>query len=146
MRDFGRHALAAPACKFGSMGMKRPVLLVLLIILTAFVLHSAARIEILNVRAGNYLPRRDHNPEGGLIDGKWRISLENNARDQLRAAVGTFGLMQYILTPLLLIFSLAVFFKTSRSWTHAVAAFSVFASVIAISVMLYRSYWESLGW
>lgn len=115
-------------------------------LLTAFVLHSAVRIEVLNVRAGTYLPRRDRDSDGSLTDGKWRISQENSARDQLRAAVETLGLIQYVLAPLLLIFSLAVFFKNRRSWAGVVATFSVIVAAIAISLMLYREYYSSLGW
>lgn len=126
--------------------MSRPVLIILLMLLTAFVLHSAARIEVLNVRAGNYLPRRDGDPNGTLSDGKWRLSLENTARDQLREAVRTFGSMQYVLAPLLLIFSSVVFFKNRRSWASVAATFSVFAAAVAISLMLYRDYFGSLGW
>ena len=50
--------------------MSRAVLIILLMLLTAFVLYSAARIEVLNMRAGNYLPRRDRAPDGTLTDGK----------------------------------------------------------------------------
>lgn len=115
-------------------------------VLTAFVLHSAARIEVLNIRAGNYLPRRDRDPNGSLSDGKWRNSRENTPRDQLRDAVETFGIMQYVLAPLLLIFSFVVFFKNRRSWVGVAATFSVFAAGVAISLMLYRDYFGSLGW
>lgn len=117
-----------------------------MILLTAFVLHSAARIEILNMQAGNYLPRADRNAEGELTDGKWRISEENTARDQLRAAVQTFGLLQYVLAPLLMVFALAMFLKTPRSWTKLAATFGVVVAAIAISLMLYREYYPSLGW
>jgi len=127
-------------------GMKRRFLIIVLVLLTAFVLQTAARIEVLNVRAGNYLPRSDRDPDGTLTDGTWRISQENAARDQLRAAVQTFGLLQYVLAPLLLIFSLAVFFKTRGSWASVAATFSVFAAAAAISLMLYREYFQSLGW
>lgn len=117
-----------------------------MVLLTTFVLQSAARIEVLNMRAGNYLPRRDRDPDGALTDGKWRLSPENTARDRLRASVETFGLLQYILAPLLLIFSLAVFFKTRGSWASVAATFSMFAAAVAISLMLYREYFQSLGW
>jgi len=127
-------------------GMKRRVLIIVLVPLTAFVLHSAARIEVLNVRAGNYLPRSDRDPDGTFTDGKWRIAQEDAARDQLRAALQTFGLLQYVLAPLLLIFSLAVFFKTRGSWASVAATFSMFAAAAAISLMLYREYFQSLGW
>jgi len=126
--------------------MKRRVLIIVLVLLTAFVLHSAARIEVLNMRAGNYLPRSDRDPDGALTDGKWRLSQENTARDQLRASVQTFGMLQYVLAPLLLTFSLAVFFKTRGSWASVAATFSMFAAAVAISFMLYREYFQSLGW
>ena len=126
--------------------MSRTVLLILPMLLTAFVLYSATRIEVLNMRAGYYLPRRDRDPDGTLADGKWRISPDNTPRDQLRDAVQTLGLMQYVLAPLLLIFSLVVFFKTKRSWTSVAATFSMFAAAVAISLMLYRDYYGSLGW
>ena len=126
--------------------MKRRVLITLLMLLTAFVLHSAVRIEMLNMQADNYLPRRDRHPDGTLTDGKWRPSQENSVRDQLRATVQTFGLMQYVFAPLLLIFSLAVFFKTRGSWARVAAMFSVSSAVVAISLMLYRDYYGSLGW
>ena len=126
--------------------MKRRVLIILMTLLTAFVVHSAARIEVLNFQAGSYLPRRDRDLDGNLTDGKWRISPENSPRDQLREAVQTFGLMQYVLAPVLLIFSLAVFFKTRRSRASVAATVSVFVAAIAISLMLYRGYYESLGW
>ena len=74
--------------------MKKRVLIIVMLLLTAFVMHSAARIELLNMRAGYYLPRSDRNPDGTFTDGKWRISQENGPRDQLRAAVQTFGLLQ----------------------------------------------------
>ena len=126
--------------------MKRRLLIIVLVLLTAFVLQSAARIEVLNMRAGNYLPRSDRDPDGTLTDGKWRMSQENTARDQLRVTVQTFGLLQYVLAPLLLIFSLAVFFKTRGRWASVAATFSVFAAAVAISLMLYREYFQSLGW
>lgn len=126
--------------------MKRRVLIILLMLLTAVVLHSAVRIEMLNMQAGNYLPRRDRNPDGTLTDGTWRLSEENSARDQLRTAVQTFGLMQYVFAPLLLFFSLAVFFKTRGLWVGVAATLSVSSAVVAISLMLYRDYYGSLGW
>jgi hypothetical protein len=61
-------------------------------------------------------------------------------------AVQTFGLMQYALAPLLLIFSFVVFFKNRSSWASVAATFSVFVAAVAISLMLYRDYFGSLGW
>jgi len=126
--------------------MIRIVLIILMMLLTVFVLHSAARIEVLNIQAGTYLPRRDRGPDGTLADGKWRVSPENTPRDQLRDVVQTLGLMQYVLAPLLLVFSLVIFFRFRRSWARVAAPFSMFAAVVAISLMFYRDYFGSLGW
>jgi hypothetical protein len=126
--------------------MKKRILIAIMILLAALVFQSAVRIEVLNIQAGNYLPRRDRNLEGTLSDGKWRISAENTPRDQLREAVQTFGLLQYVLAPLLLLLALGVFLKTRRSWSGSLAAFSGVVAVSAISLMLYREYYQSLGW
>ncbi|HEX6730600.1 MAG TPA: hypothetical protein VF074_11335 [Pyrinomonadaceae bacterium] len=125
--------------------MKKRLLIVVMILLTAFVLHSAARIEILNMQADNYIPRTDRNADGELTDGKWRISEENTARDQLRAAVQTFGLLQYLLAPLLSILALVAFFRSRTSWSKRAATVSMVVAAIAISLMLYREYYQSLG-
>jgi hypothetical protein len=127
--------------------MRTFIPLVLLFILTAVVFQTAVRIEVLNFQAGSYLPRKDRNPDGTLADGKWRVSsLENGPRDQLRGLVETFGLLQYLLAPLLLIFAIFVFLKSSRSWLKVGATLSLVLSIIAISLMLYRQYYQSLGW
>ena len=115
-------------------------------LLTAFVVQTAVRIEVLNFRAGNYLPRKDRNPDGSLADGKWRLSLENSPRNQLRAVVATLGLLQYLLAPLLLMFAIIVLLKSSRSWVKIGATLTLVASTIAISLMMYRGYYQSLGW
>ncbi len=115
-------------------------------LLTAFVVQTAVRIEVLNFRAGSYLPRKDRNPDGTLADGKWRISSENSPRDQLRALVQTLGLLQYLLAPLLLILAIPVLWKSRKAWVRLGAALSLIASTIAISLMLYREYYQSLGW
>ena len=115
-------------------------------LLTAFVLQTAVRIEVLNFQAGSYLPRKDRNADGTLADGKWRVSLENSPRDQLRALVEKLGLLQYLLAPLLLIFAIIMLLKSSKSWFKIGATFSLLTSTIAISLMLYREYYQSLGW
>lgn len=117
-----------------------------MILLAAFVLQTAVRIEVLNNRAGNYLPRKDRNPDGTLADGRWRVSSENNPRDQLRGLVETSGLLQYVFAPLLLILALAVILRSRRSWTKLVGSLSTLVAIIAISLMLYRQYYQSLGW
>ena len=126
--------------------MSRLIPIIVMLLLAAFVVQTAARIEVLNNRAGNYLPRRDRNPDGTLTDGKWRISGENAPRDQLRGLVQTSGLLQYVLAPLLLILATAVSFRSRRSWARVAGALSMFVSIMAISLMLYRQYYQSLGW
>jgi hypothetical protein len=119
---------------------------VVMFLLTAFVLQTAVRIEVLNFQDASYLPRKDRNPDGTLAYGKWRVSLENSPRDQLRALVETLGLLQYLLAPLLLIFAIIVLLKLTRSWVQIGATLSLVASMIAMSLMLYREYYQSLGW
>ena len=126
--------------------MRTRVAVVVMYLLMAFVVQTAVRVEVLNFQAGNYLPRADRNSDGTLADGKWRLSLENSPRDQLHRLVATFGLLQYFLAPLLLIFAIVVLLKSSRSWARIGATFSLVAATIAISLMLYREYYQSLGW
>jgi hypothetical protein len=118
---------------------------IVMVLLAGTVLQTAARIEVMNIRAGNYLPRSDRNPDGSFSDGKWRISPDNTPRDQLRGLVETFGLAQYVLAPLLLLFAIAVYLKSRRWWAKAAAVFSLSVAGIAISLMFYREYYQSLG-
>jgi hypothetical protein len=115
-------------------------------LLTALVVQTAVRVEVLNFQADNYLPRSDRNPDGTLADGKWRVSGENSPRDQLRALVETFGLLQYLLSPLLLILAILVLLQSRRSWVKAGATISLVLSSIAMTLMFYREYFQSLGW
>jgi len=126
--------------------MRTQIPVVVMFLLTAFVVQTAVRVEVLNFQAGNYLPRTDRNLDGSLADGKWRVSLENSPRDQLRGLVATFGLLQYLLAPLLLIFAIMMLLKSSRSWVKIGATLSLVVSTIAMSLMFYREYYESLGW
>jgi hypothetical protein len=126
--------------------MKKRVLKFIMILLTALVLQTVARIEVLNMQASDYLPRSDRNPDGSFSDGKWRISQENTPRDQLRGLVQTFGLAQYFLAPLLMMFGIAAFLKSNGSWSKAAAVACVFVAAMAISLMLYRQYYQSLGY
>ena len=125
--------------------MQNRIPTLLMIVLTAFVVQAAVRIEVLNFRAGNYLPRTDVMADGTLEDGKWRVSGDNSPRDQLRALVETYGLMQYFLAPLLLIISIVVFFNSRRSWMKFVATLAVGVAVAAIHLTFYRGYYSSLG-
>jgi hypothetical protein len=126
--------------------MRTLVPLVVMFLLTVFVVQTAVRVEVLNIQAGDYLPRKDRNPDGTLADGKWRVSLENTPRDRLRGLVETFGLLQYVLAPLLLGVAIVVLLKSSRSWVKVGATLSLVLSVIAMSLMFYREYYQSLGW
>jgi hypothetical protein len=54
--------------------------------------------------------------------------------------------MQYLLAPLLLILSVLGSVTSRRLWPRAVGALSAFVAVIAISLLLYREYYQSLGW
>ena len=72
-----------------------------MLLLGAFVSTTAVRIEILNARAGYFLPRQDRQPDGTFAEGKWRMSLENTPRDQLGEVVQIYGIMQYVMAPVL---------------------------------------------
>ena len=124
--------------------MKTLLPAIVMFLLTAFVIQTAVRIEVLNFRAGNYLPRK--NLDGTVADGKWRASLDNGPRDRLRELVQTFGLLQYVLAPLSLILAILVLLKASRSWVKIGAKLSSLASTFAIALMFYREYYQSLGW
>jgi hypothetical protein len=116
-----------------------------MILLAAFVIQTAARVEVLNTRAGNYLPRKDRNPDGTFADGKWRVSEGITPRNQLLSVVQTFGLLQYVLAPLLFMLAVGVSSKSRKSWAKVAGAVSVFVAVIAVWLMLYREYYQSLG-
>jgi hypothetical protein len=126
--------------------MRSRIPVLVMILLTAFVIQTVARIEVLNTRAGNYLPRNDLNPDATLADGKWRVSEGITPRNQLRSVVQTFGLLQYVLAPLLFMLAVAVSLKSRKSWMKVAGSVSVFVSVIAVWLMLYREYYQSLGW
>jgi hypothetical protein len=117
-----------------------------LVLLAAFVIQTAVRIEALNIQAGNYLPRKDRNPDGTLADGKWRAGLENTPRDQLRGLVKTVGQWQYLLAPLLLILAVALFLTSRELWTKFAGAVCGFVAVVAVTLMLFREYYQSLGY
>ena len=126
--------------------MKNRVLVLMMILLTAVVLQTAIRIEILNAKAGYFLPRKDLNTDNGFPDGKWRMSGENNPRDQLRDVVQTFGLMQYALAPSLLILAVIVAWRSRQLWAKVAGTASLISAIAAIWLMLHREYLQSLGW
>lgn len=122
------------------------VILAILAILGIVVSSIAVDIEILNANAGYYLPRTDRNLDGSFADGKWRISAQHTARDQLRSAVESIGLIQYLLASILLGLSVLMIVKKS---THSVRIFGsalMAISTIALCLCVYRGYFTSLGW
>jgi hypothetical protein len=126
--------------------MRTPIVVAAMFLLTAVVVQTAVRVEVLNYQAGSYLPRTDRDADGSFADGQWRLSTENTPRDQLRGLVSTWGLLQYVLAPLLLIIAVVVFLKSRRSWLTIAATLSVVVAGIAISLALYREYYPSLTW
>jgi len=119
--------------------LKTAAFLTLLAALTTWLVFTAVRIERLNAAAGNFLPRHD---EGG----KWRMSLRHTAHDQLREAVGTIGLGQYVLAPAVVILGAGL---ALRHRAIAVRAFVVCTSVVAfvcLGCAWYRGYFASLSW
>lgn len=116
-----------------------------MVFLAAFVLYTAVRIEILNAQAGYYLPRQDRQLDRTFADGKWRVSLENTPRDQLRWVVQTNGAMQYVITPLLFAVAAFVALKSRIKWARVAGATCMLVAIIAVWLMFYREYWSSLG-
>ena len=121
------------------------IFIFIMLLLSAFVFTTAVRIEILNAQAGYYLPRQDRQPDGTFADGKWRVSAENTPRDQLRGVVETYGIMQYVMAPLLFAIAALVVLKTKIIWARVIGATGVLVAVIALWLMFYREYWPSLG-
>ena len=119
-----------------------PILIGLL--LAAFVTFTAVRIEILNAQAGYYLPRQDKNSDGSFSDGIWRVSINNNPRDQLREVIESYGLMQYLLAPLLFILSIFVIATSKPVSAKVLGSVCILASMAAIYLMFYREYLSSL--
>lgn len=124
--------------------MRKQIFVLVILLLAAFTLHTAIRIEYLNVRAGSYLPRRDRKTDGTFSDGAWRISSEDSARDRLRQTVGTLGLAQYLVVPLLLALSFFQGFKSRARWVPTIA--SGLIGLFALAMMYYRGYYSSLGY
>ena len=125
--------------------VKNRILIFIMILLAAFVLYTAVRIEILNAQAGYYLPRQDREPDGKFADGKWRVSLENTPRDQLRWVVRTNGTMQHAMAPLLFAVAALVARRLRNKWAKVAGATCMLVAIIAVCLMFYREYWSSLG-
>ena len=124
----------------------RLLLIILTIVVTTVVLQTAVRIEVLNAQAGFYLPRGDRNEDGSFSDGKWRVSLDGTPRDRLRELVQTFGLAQYLLAPFLLVLAAVQFWKLRGAWTRVLTMCAMTVALVSILLMMYRQYYQSLGW
>ena len=125
--------------------MRKQILVSIILLLAAFVVYTSLRIEYLNVRAGSYLPRHDRKADGSFSDGKWRVSSEYTPRDQLRKMVATFGLMQYLIAPLLLMLSVLTVVRTKSGWVRLFGSCCCVIALSALTLMYYRGYYTSLG-
>jgi hypothetical protein len=115
------------------------IALALLFGLGVWLITTAVRIEVLNAKAGYYLPRREDDV------GKWRISRDNTPRDQLRGIIQTIGLLQYVLAPVLIALSVVSFFRFKCFRARLIASVAAACSCIAIGFAIYRAYLPSLG-
>ena len=121
------------------MRLPERIALALLFGLGVWVLTTAVRIEVLNAEAGYYLPR------GNDGDGKWRISMDNSPRDQLRGMIQSIGLWQYALAPVLIGFSVASFCIYRCARARFVAGFAGVCGCVGLGLAVYRAYFPSLG-
>jgi hypothetical protein len=96
-------------------------------------------IEVLNARAGFYLPRDfERDP------GKWRTGgTPHDARDDLYSVVTTLGLLQY---PLLVVLAVTlVTLLPGRSARKRVVGAALLVVLGCGVMMVYRGYFTSLG-
>lgn len=91
--------------------MVRKLNFVLMIVVAFWVAGVATSIEVANVAAGNYLPRRSESIDDGRIT-KWHIDQNNASRNDLRHLVETVGLLQYPFA--LVVLGLALFHLVTR--------------------------------
>lgn len=118
----------------------RYIAMAITFLLAIQVLQTAVRIELLNAQAGYYLPR------GHDGDGKWRVSLWPSPRNELRGLVGSAGLLQYVLAPILMIASLQLLLRAPRLPFCIPAIFGICIGAAGLMLAIYREYYPSLGW
>jgi hypothetical protein len=70
----------------------------------------------------------------------------NRANNALRAVVGSWGLLQYLICPLAVVMSLLLVLKRKGIPHLVVGGFCMLVSLTAGAFMLYRQYFTSLGW
>lgn len=113
---------------------------VVVVLLVAWVVVVAVRIEVLNAVAGTFLPRQD------AESGKWRVRADDSASHDLREAVATFGQLQYLVALLLLALSALELRRSADVWGRALAGSGVTVAIGALGLAVYRGYFSSLGW
>jgi hypothetical protein len=112
-------------------------------VLAVWVLFVCIRIEVLNARADNWLSQPEaHDPDAG----KWRVSKSGDLpRDELREWVRGFGVLQYVLGPCAILFSLAAAFSRIPRWQRSVACLLCATSIAVVAMTFYRGYLSALG-
>ena len=67
-------------------------------------------------------------------------------KNALLGMVSSFGLLQYILAPLSLIWSFTIAKRNANIAKRILSALFVISNFISIGLMVYRGYFTSLGW
>jgi hypothetical protein len=111
-----------------------------MVLLALWVAISCVRIELLNAQADFYLPRKD-----GGADGAWRVSPNNEPRDQLRGLIEVTGLLQYPLAMLLAGLAVWQLSKRGIKTDKRVVVCCLVVSLVALAMAVYRGYYTSLG-
>ena len=75
-----------------------------------------------------------------------REVFREKTNNSLRSSVSSLGLMQYILAPLSLIYSLIIALRSKKIFVKMISAVFALSSGTCMIVMLYRGYFTSLGW
>lgn len=142
----------------------------LLVCLSCYVLSCGIWIDLLNARAGQILPRAVNNSGG---NPKWRVAAESALRmdsqyrieagltpisekeielhrreSQLRSAVSDYGILQYLLCPLIILFG-AIWIACPAQYPtidRAVGILTIVAGFTGIYLAWTREYLSSLGW
>ena len=91
------------------------------------------------------------NNEKAILTEEQKIEMQNsikkaNANNDLLNFVSSFGLLQYILAPILFIYSLIMFKHHIEIKYKFIFTFPLSASVFGGFLMFHRSYFTSLGW
>jgi hypothetical protein len=68
------------------------------------------------------------------------------ARDKLHGLVSTWGLLQYLIAPVSLLWAVVLAVLKSTLRFRLVAAAAAVAALVCVVLMFYRGYFTSLGW